>query len=134
MDGWLCISEINEGISTMLCRRIFPHVAESLAIFEGQTLGFASEFTNNCLSIDEFASELNDCLSVNKFHELTDCLSVNKFHSELNYCLSVDEFAIRRWVEDGLSFDDVLATATRTQPQHSASWPPPLPPPLHDNH
>ena len=37
----------------------------------------------DCLSIDEFASELIDCLSVDAFaSELTNCLSIDEFASE----------------------------------------------------
>jgi hypothetical protein len=41
---------------------------------------------NDCLSVDEFASELNDCLSVDEF--------AYEFASESTNCLSVDELRV----------------------------------------
>ena len=57
-------------------------------------ISFTSE-VNDCLSVDKFFSEVTDCLSVNELaSEVTDCLSVDEFACEVTDCLSVDELAI----------------------------------------
>jgi hypothetical protein len=72
---------------------------------------FASEVTN-CLSVDEFDTEVTNCLSVDEFAtEVTNCLSVDEFATEVTNCLSVDEFATE--VNNCLSVDEFATEVTR---------------------